>query len=45
MQGAELMDLIIRTGSLSSELVAGNVEDLKALVMIIRDVLPPLALR
>ena len=29
------MDLVIRTGSLSAELVAGNVKDLKALIVIV----------
>ena len=33
MKGAELMDLFIRTGRLSAELIAGDVDDLKTLLM------------
>ena len=33
MQGAELVDLVVRAGGLATELVAGDVEDLEALVV------------
>ena len=35
VHGAELMNLVIRPGSLPAELVAGDVQDLQSLIMIV----------
>ena len=35
MQRAELMDLIVSSGSLAAELVAGDIKDLKALIVVV----------
>jgi len=35
VHGAELMDFVIRSGGLTAELIAGNIQNLKSLVMVL----------
>ena len=35
MQSAELMDLIVSSGSLTAELVAGDIKDLETLIVVV----------